>query len=154
MKHCQSHLWCLPACATLQAFVKLESLPSLPAEQREALADLAAAIFLQHPPVDARSIRETREKRSGSTGGGMDAVLEGLGSDQDQVGCWQGLAGDWWQGLAGDWWQDNGAAAAGAAGTGQMRPDEASPAVSCSCCWPLTGGLARCIQYACVRSCL
>ncbi len=77
-----------------QAFVKLESLPSLPAEQREALANLAAAIFLQHPPVDVRSIRETRDKRAGSTGGGMDTVLEGLSSDQDQVcGCGCGCVG-------------------------------------------------------------
>jgi WD repeat-containing protein 35 len=79
----------------LQAFVKLESLPSLPAEQREALAGLAAAIFMQHPPVDPRSIRETRDKRAGgggSAGGGMDAVLEGLSSDQDLVGGWSSRA--------------------------------------------------------------
>jgi WD repeat-containing protein 35 len=79
-----------PSCP--QAFVKLESLPTLPPEQREALARLAAAIFLQRPPVDPRSIRETRDKRSGGgggggggSGGGIDAVLEGLGSDQDLV---------------------------------------------------------------------
>lgn len=60
------------------------------------MANLAAAIFLQHPPVDVRSIRETRDKRAGSTGGGMDAVLEGLSSDQDQVGVWGRVGGGGW----------------------------------------------------------
>lgn len=48
----------------LQAFVKLESLPSIPQERREAYADLAMSIFQQHPPADPHSLTEGRDQLS------------------------------------------------------------------------------------------
>jgi WD repeat-containing protein 35 len=47
---------------TGQAFIKLESMPTLPGPKREEYADLAMSIFLKNPPIDPRALRETREK--------------------------------------------------------------------------------------------
>lgn len=47
-----------------QAFIKLESMPSIPADKRESFGDLAMSIFLKHPPADPRALRETREKKA------------------------------------------------------------------------------------------
>lgn len=48
----------------MQAFVKLESLLSIPQERREAYADLAMSIFQQHPPADPHSLTEGRDQLS------------------------------------------------------------------------------------------
>lgn len=69
-----------------KAFVKLESLAELRPDQREAYAALAVSIFLQHAPVDTRTLKETREKKGGPAKA-QDPLLEGLaGSSRDQVG--------------------------------------------------------------------
>eukprot|EP00955_Chlamydomonas_euryale_P056295 356375-Chlamydomonas_euryale.AAC.12 len=47
---------CLPA---LQAFIKLESLPSIPADKQLQYGDLAMSIFLKNTPADPRAVRET-----------------------------------------------------------------------------------------------
>lgn len=72
----------------LQAFVKLESLPSIPRERREAYADLAMSIFQQYPPADPHSLTEAREypsagteRKSKHTHGSTDDA----GTDKDQV---------------------------------------------------------------------
>jgi len=49
-----------------QAFVKLESLPSIPKDRREAYADLAISIFQQFAPADPYSLTEGREQQHGS----------------------------------------------------------------------------------------
>ncbi len=75
---------------TPQAFIKLESLPSIPAEKQEAYGDLAMSIFLKNPPADPRSLRETAAKKS-SKNPAMDALLEDLGGAKEQVCrgvCW------------------------------------------------------------------
>jgi hypothetical protein len=78
-----------------KAFIKLESLPSIPSDKREAFSDLAMAIFLKHPPADPRALRETREKKGGpgagggagaAAVGGLDALLDDLGGGREQVG--------------------------------------------------------------------
>ncbi|GFR48747.1 hypothetical protein Agub_g10705, partial [Astrephomene gubernaculifera] len=72
-----------------KAFIKLESMPSIPADKREAFADLAMSIFLKHPPADPRALRETRTKKGGPGGGvggsALDALLEDLGGGKEQV---------------------------------------------------------------------
>lgn len=50
----------------LQAFIKLESLPAIPAPRRDEYADLAMSIFLKNAPVDPRALRETRDKQPGA----------------------------------------------------------------------------------------
>jgi WD repeat-containing protein 35 len=48
--------------ALCQAFIKLESNPSVEPAKRQSYADLALTIFLKHAPIDPRAIRETRDK--------------------------------------------------------------------------------------------
>lgn len=70
----------------MQAFVKLESLPSIPKEQREAFADVAMSIFTAHPPADPRNLAEGRDKQVRTEGkGDQDALLGDLMSAKDQV---------------------------------------------------------------------
>lgn len=74
-----------------QAFIKLESMPSIPSDKKEAFSDLAMSIFLKSPPADPKALRETREKRSNSgkpQGGlvGMDELLHDLAASREQVG--------------------------------------------------------------------
>ncbi len=54
-------LWLLASSIT-QAFIKLESSPSVPAPKQGEYGDLAMSIFLKFPPVDPRALRETRDK--------------------------------------------------------------------------------------------
>lgn len=67
--------------------MKLESLPSIPKERREAYADLAMSIFQQYPPADPHSLTEGKEQQPAERKGkhrhhgGDDAS-----SDKDQVG--------------------------------------------------------------------
>uniref|UniRef100_A0A7S0R8E2 Anaphase-promoting complex subunit 4 WD40 domain-containing protein n=1 Tax=Chlamydomonas leiostraca TaxID=1034604 RepID=A0A7S0R8E2_9CHLO len=76
-----------------KAFIKLESMPAIPADARDEYGDLAMSIFLKNAPVDPRALRETREKPAGgkakgaqSTGNpAMDALLEDLVGQRDQV---------------------------------------------------------------------
>lgn len=73
--------------AELQAFVKLESIPNIPKERRDAYADLAMSIFIAHPPADPRSLAEGRDKQARAAGRGQhDALLDDLLSARDQVG--------------------------------------------------------------------
>eukprot|EP00882_Tetradesmus_deserticola_P017898 GHRQ01019201.1.p1 GENE.GHRQ01019201.1~~GHRQ01019201.1.p1 ORF type:complete len:128 (+),score=33.90 GHRQ01019201.1:27-410(+) len=80
----------LVLCWPAQAFVKLEALPSIPKERREAFADLALSIFVAHPPADPRNLAEGRERqRTAAAGGGkgqLDVLLDDLVADKDQVG--------------------------------------------------------------------
>jgi WD repeat-containing protein 35 len=70
--------------------VKLEALPSIPKERREAFADLAMSIFVAHPPADLHNLAEGRERqRTAAAAGGkgqFDALLDDLVADKDQVG--------------------------------------------------------------------
>jgi WD repeat-containing protein 35 len=66
-----------------KAFVKLESLPTLRPDQRDAYGALAVNIFLQHPPVDTRVVKETREKKPGVAA--VSDALEGLANTKEQV---------------------------------------------------------------------
>lgn len=43
--------------------MKLENLPSIPPERREAYADLAMSIFQQFPPADPHSLTEGKEQQ-------------------------------------------------------------------------------------------
>lgn len=78
----------------LQAFVKLESLPTLPKERREAYADLAMSIFQHHPPADPQTIAEAKEpsitsstsSKTARRGGGGEADVV---SDKAQVCGWR-----------------------------------------------------------------
>ncbi|PNH02582.1 WD repeat domain-containing protein, partial [Tetrabaena socialis] len=68
------------------AFIKLESMPSIPNDKRDSFADLAMSIFLKHQPADPRALRETREKKApGGAVSTLDALLEDLGGGRDQV---------------------------------------------------------------------
>ncbi|GAX81565.1 hypothetical protein CEUSTIGMA_g8993.t1 [Chlamydomonas eustigma] len=69
-----------------KAFIKLESLPAIPNDKREAFADLAMSIFLKNAPADPRSLRETMTKK-GLNGKNpvVDALLEDLGGNKEQV---------------------------------------------------------------------
>jgi hypothetical protein len=69
----------------LQAFVKLESLPSIPKERREAYADLAMSIFQQHAPADPHSLTEGKEQQPERRGKQRHADDSGS-ADRDQVG--------------------------------------------------------------------
>lgn len=86
-----------PLCC--QAFVKLEALA--PKEQRQAYADLAMAIFVAHPPVDPRALKEATGKKGGggaaaaaAGGGKRHRMLEDLLPEREQVrvGVWVGGA--------------------------------------------------------------
>ncbi|KAG2494620.1 hypothetical protein HYH03_007139 [Edaphochlamys debaryana] len=70
-----------------KAFIKLESMPSIPTDKRESFADLAMSIFLKHPPADPRKLRETAEKKAPAvaTGSSLDALLEDLSAGRDQI---------------------------------------------------------------------
>ncbi|KAF6259424.1 intraflagellar transport protein [Scenedesmus sp. NREL 46B-D3] len=73
-----------------KAFVKLEALPSIPKERREAFADLALSIFVAHPPADPHNLAEGRDRQrtAAAAGGGkgqLDALLDDLVADKDQV---------------------------------------------------------------------
>jgi WD repeat-containing protein 35 len=71
-----------------QAFVKLEALPSIPKERREAYADLAMSIFQQYPPADPHSLTEAREHTSSSTqrkGKHRHGTTDDAGTEKDQV---------------------------------------------------------------------
>ncbi|KAF8068393.1 Wdr35 [Scenedesmus sp. PABB004] len=73
-----------------KAFVKLESLPGLPREAREAYADLAMSIFTAHPPADPASLAEGRDAGGGAAAGREaraqhEGLLDDLASDKDQV---------------------------------------------------------------------
>lgn len=75
--------------STQQAFVKLEALPSIPKERREAFADLAMSIFVAHPPADPHNLAEGRERQRTAAAGGkgqFDVLLDDLVADKDQVG--------------------------------------------------------------------
>ena len=50
--------------APAQAFIKLESMPSIPAEDRSKYADLGMSIFMkqEYTPRDPYALRETRDK--------------------------------------------------------------------------------------------
>lgn len=88
------HVPHLPCSGNLcQAFIKLESLPSIPKERREAYADLAMSIFLAHPPADPHSLAEGREQQQRRTAAGPgsssraqhDALLDDFMTEKDQV---------------------------------------------------------------------
>lgn len=72
-----------------KAFIKLESLPSIPTDKQESYADLAMSIFLKNPPADPRSLREAAAaKKSGAPPGRnpvMEALLEDLGGTKEAV---------------------------------------------------------------------
>ena len=69
-----------------QAFIKLESLPSIPGDKQEAFADLAMSIFLKNPPADPRSLRETTTRKGAMPKNpAVDALLEDLGGTKEQV---------------------------------------------------------------------
>lgn len=67
-----------------KAFVKLESLPSIPKERREAYADLAISIFQQHAPADPHSLTEGKEQQPERRGKQRHADDSGS-ADRDQV---------------------------------------------------------------------
>lgn len=68
-------LLCVAVTCQLQAFVRLEALPGIPRERREAYADLAIRIFQQFPPADPYSLTENREQQRGTA----TARLQGKG---------------------------------------------------------------------------
>eukprot|EP00775_Hariotina_reticulata_P008215 gene8215-8407_t len=76
-----------------KAFIKLESLPSVPKDRREAYADLAMSIFLAHPPADPHSLAESRDQQQRRTAAGPggssrtqhDALLDDFMTEKDQV---------------------------------------------------------------------
>lgn len=72
----------------VQAFVKLESLPSIPKERREAYADLAMSIFQQHAPADPHSLTEGKEQQPAlaERRGKQRHTDDSGSSDRDQVG--------------------------------------------------------------------
>ncbi|WIA10618.1 hypothetical protein OEZ85_010800 [Tetradesmus obliquus] len=81
-----------------KAFVKLEALPSIPKERREAFADLAMSIFVAHPPADPHNLAEGRERQRTAAAGGkgqFDVLLDDLVADKDQVCVASGKAGSW-----------------------------------------------------------
>lgn len=47
-----------------QAFIKLESMPSIPEEERSKYADLGMSIFMkqEYTPKDPYTLRETKDK--------------------------------------------------------------------------------------------
>jgi len=51
-------------CKTFQAFIKLESMPTIPEEERGKYADLGMSIFMkrEYSPIDPYALRETRDK--------------------------------------------------------------------------------------------
>ncbi len=73
----------------MQAFIKLESLPTIPKERRDAYAELAMSVFLKNTPVDQRSLKDAEARSSGSASSskGHGAMLDDLMGDRDQVGA-------------------------------------------------------------------
>ena len=60
-----------------KAFLKLESLPSIPSESQAAFQEVAVSIFTKHPPADPK---ERKSKASGKQAGakeGLDGQLKG-----------------------------------------------------------------------------
>ena len=68
-----------------KAFIKLESLPSIPANLRDQYADLAMSIFLKNAPGDPRNIRETGGKVKSTGNPMMDAMLDDLGGTKETL---------------------------------------------------------------------
>lgn len=92
----------------VQAFVKLESLPNIPRERREAYADLAMSIFQQHPPADPHSLTEGRDVQQlgpegkghkRQDGSGPDAVQASKDQVRGSMALWRGHVGRPNQGL-------------------------------------------------------
>jgi hypothetical protein len=85
-----SRLHALTHAPALQAFVKLEALPSLSQERRDAYADLALSIFQHHPPADPQTIAEAREQPSSSSSSSSKKARhhqqDDALADRDQVG--------------------------------------------------------------------
>uniref|UniRef100_A0A7S3VHU1 Anaphase-promoting complex subunit 4 WD40 domain-containing protein n=1 Tax=Dunaliella tertiolecta TaxID=3047 RepID=A0A7S3VHU1_DUNTE len=73
-----------------KAFIKLESMPSIPAEDRSKYADLGMSIFMkpEYSPKDPATLRETRDRgRAAPTPNapGLDGLLDDLVRPKDQV---------------------------------------------------------------------
>ncbi len=81
----KDHPACLIYLCALQAFVKLESLPSIPSERRQAFAELALAVFARRPPADPRSLAEARVSGGGSSRHHHGGLLDDLDSERDQA---------------------------------------------------------------------
>eukprot|EP00983_Pelagomonas_calceolata_P103455 1158916-Pelagomonas_calceolata.AAC.3 len=82
----------------VEAFIKLESMPSIPAEDRSKYADLGMSIFMkpEYSPKDPATLRETRDRgRAAPTPNapGLDGLLDDLVRPKDQV-RWQGKLGE------------------------------------------------------------
>jgi WD repeat-containing protein 35 len=58
-----------------KAFLKLESLPSIPSETQAAFQEVAVSIFTEHPPADPKE----RKSKAGKQGAkeGLDGQLKG-----------------------------------------------------------------------------
>lgn len=63
--------------------MKLESLPVIPKDKRDAFGELAMSLFLANPPVDPRQLKEFQDKKTSKHD---DAMLDNLMGDRDQVG--------------------------------------------------------------------
>jgi hypothetical protein len=90
------HIFSTPTCDSSpppilhppQAFVKLESLPSIPEARRAAFAEVALGIFTAHAPADPVTLKEAVAGGGGGGGGARrhDALLSDLeGASRDQV---------------------------------------------------------------------
>lgn len=72
-----------------QAFVKLESLPTIPEARRAAFAEVALGVFAAAAPADPVLLREAAGGGGGRGSGWHGGLLDDLqGLDRDQVCTW------------------------------------------------------------------
>ena len=57
-----------------KAFMKLESLPSIPENDRQAYSEIAVSIFTRHKPIDPKNVRNQNDRRSSVASMQQDAA--------------------------------------------------------------------------------